>query len=229
MITSSGPGDGFKTVVMTPQIHAYIQARAEPPSPAQRRLIERTRALGGPAEMQIPPEQGAFLTLLTALIGARRVVEVGTFTGYSTLCIALGLAPGGTIVTCDLSAEWTQIAQDAWREAGVADRIDVRLGPAAQTLDMLSAAPELDLVFLDADKRGYLGYWEQLVPRVRPGGVLLADNVLYGGDAAHPGADTDGSGNAAAIRAFNHHVRADDRVTSVLLPIADGLTLARKR
>lgn len=217
-----------KTVPVTPLVHAYLQAHAEPPIPVQRKLIERTQALGGPAEMQIPHEQGVLLTMLTALTGARRILEIGTFTGYSALCIALGLPPGGTLTTCDLSDEWTRIARDAWEAAGVADRIDLRLGPAAQTIDALPADAAIDMVFLDADKQGYLGYWEQLVPRVRPGGLLIADNVLYGGDAADPDADTDGSGNAAAIRAFNARVTADPRVVNVMLPIADGLTLARR-
>jgi caffeoyl-CoA O-methyltransferase len=214
----------FKSIVLTSPIYQYLLEQAEPPTAVQRQLIDRTEALGGPAEMQIPREQGVFLTLLSQMIGARTIVEVGTFTGYSTLCLALGLQAGGKVITCDLSEEWTRIAQDAWEQAGVADRIEMKIGPAARTLRALPSEPEIDLVFLDADKTGYLDYWEQLVPRVRPGGVLLADNVLYGGEAANPEA----TGNAAAIRAFNDRVRGDGRVTSVLLPVADGLTIARK-
>jgi caffeoyl-CoA O-methyltransferase len=215
----------FKSIILTPQIYGYLLDQAEPPTAAQRAIIERTAALGGPAEMRIPHEQGVFLTLLAQITGARRVVEVGTFTGYSALSLALGMDPGGTVITCDVSEEWTGIARDAWEAAGVADRIDLRIGPAAQTLRALPRDADIDLVFLDADKTGYLDYWEQLVPRVRPGGLLLADNVLYAGEAAEP----DATGNAAAIREFNDRVRADDRVASVLLPIADGLTIARKR
>lgn len=212
-------------LAMTAEIYRYLREQAEPASAAQRRLTERTQALGEYAEMQVPHEQSVLLTLLARIVQARLVVEVGTFTGSSTLALALGLPPDGRVITCDLSAEWTAIARAAWREAGVADRVDVRLGPAADTLAALPPDPVIDLVFLDADKPGYLGYWEELVPRVRPGGLLLADNVLYGGEAADPGA----TGNARAIRAFNDHVRADERVESVLLPVADGLTLARKK
>jgi caffeoyl-CoA O-methyltransferase len=217
--------DSFKNIVMTQQIYEYMQRQAPPPSPAQSWLIARTDELGGPAEMQVPHEQAAFLTLLVKLVGATRVVEVGTFTGYSTLALALGLSPGGRVLTCDLSEQWAAIAKEAWCAAGVEDRIDFRLGPAARTLGALPATAEIDLVFLDADKPGYLGYWELLVPRVRPGGLLLADNVLYGGEAA----EETPTGNAAAIDAFNAAVRADDRVEAVLLPIADGLTIARKK
>lgn len=213
-----------KNVAMTPPIYRYLLEQAEPPTSVQRRLIERTTALGGPSEMQIPHEQGVFLTLLTRLIGARKIVEVGTFTGYSTLCFAMGLASGGTVITCDISEKWASMARAAWVEAGVDDRVDLRIGPASRTLRELPESPDIDVVFLDADKAGYLDYWEQLVPRVRPGGVLLADNVLYYGEAADPGA----TGNGLAIRRFNEHVRADPRVESVTLPIADGLTVARK-
>ncbi|MCX4528791.1 MULTISPECIES: O-methyltransferase [unclassified Streptomyces] len=217
--------DRVKTVPITPEVYAYLVAQAEPPSPVQRGLIARTRELGGSAEMQIPHEQGVFLTLLARLLGARRIVEVGTFTGYSTLALANGLVPGGQVLTCDVSEEWTAIAQEAWKEAKVADRIELRIAPALETLRALPPEPVIDLVFLDADKPGYRDYWDQLVPRVRPGGLLLADNVLYGGEAVRE----DATGNARAIREFNAHVRADDRVESVMLPVADGLTVARKR
>ncbi|MFD8410899.1 O-methyltransferase [Streptomyces sp. NPDC059650] len=217
--------DTAKTVPITPEVYAYLLAQTDPPTPAQRQLVARTRELGDVAVMQVPHEQARLLTLLTRITGARRVVEVGTFTGYSTLALAEGLAPGGRVVTCDVSEEWTAIAREAWRAAGVADRIDLRLGPAADTLAALPYEAEIDLAFLDADKGGYRTYWDELVPRLRPGGLLLADNVLYGGDAARP----DATGNALSIREFNARVRADARVDSVLLPLADGLTLARKR
>ncbi|MEU3776836.1 O-methyltransferase [Streptomyces sp. NPDC032472] len=214
----------MKTVEITPEVYAYVLAQTAPPTPVQEQLIARTRALGSPAVMQVPHEQGRFLTLLARIAGARRIVEVGTFTGYSTLALAEGLAAGGQVLTCDVSEEWTAIAREAWQAAGVADRIDLRIGPAAQTLRALPPEPEIDLAFLDADKGGYRTYWDELVPRLRPGGLLLADNVLYGGAAARP----DAQGNALAVREFNAHVRADSRVESVLLPFADGLTLARK-
>ncbi|MFC0038577.1 O-methyltransferase [Actinomadura rayongensis] len=213
-----------ESVALTAELRAYVVAHGLPPDAVARRLIDRTAALGGVAEMQVPPEQGALLTWLARLLGARLAVEVGTFTGYSTLCLARGLAPGGRVVTFDLSQEWTAIARAAWREAGVDDRVDLRLGPAADGLAALPGDPVVDLAFIDADKPSYVRYWDLIVPRVRPGGLVLADNVLYGGAVADPAV----VGNAAAIRAFNDRVRADPRVEAVLLPIADGLTLARR-
>jgi caffeoyl-CoA O-methyltransferase len=212
-------------VAPTPQLYAYMLAHNSPPITVQSKLIETTAHLGDAAEMQIPHEQAAFLTLLTGLIGARRVVEVGTFTGYSALAIALALPPDGRLITCDISPEWGRIARDAWREADVEDLIDLRIGDARETLRGLPDTADIDLVFIDADKIGYIDYWELLVPRVRPGGILLADNVFYYGEAAA----TEPIGNAKAIDTFNAHVRDDQRVESVMLPIADGLTIARKR
>jgi caffeoyl-CoA O-methyltransferase len=217
--------DKPKVVQPTPEVMTYVQRQTKPLSEVQRWLIDQTRLLGELFEMQIPPEQGAFLTLFARSIGARRIVEVGTFTGYSTLALADGLAPGGQVITFDISDRWTSIAAEAWRQAGVSDRIETRVGPASETLRSLPVAPVIDLVFIDADKVGYLDYWEQLVPRVRPGGVLLVDNVLYYGEAVSPEA----TGNAKAIRDFNAHVLNDDRVESVMLTIADGLTFARKK
>jgi caffeoyl-CoA O-methyltransferase len=219
------PANAMKAVPVTPELIDYVQQQVEPLPEVQRRLIDRTRRLGQSFEMQIPPEQGKFLTLLARSIGARTIVEVGTFTGYSTLALAWGLEPGGQVTTCDLSDEWAAIARDAWAEAGVADRIELKLGLAADTLRELPADPVIDLAFIDADKVSYLDYWELLVPRIRPGGLLLADNVLYYGEAVFP----DAVGNAKAIREFNAHVLADDRVESVMLTIADGLTIARKK
>ena len=215
----------FKNIVMNERLYDYLLAQAEPPSAAQAGLVARTRALGDSAEMQIPHEQAVLLTMLVQLINAERIVEVGTYTGYSTLAMALGLPPTGRVITCDISEEWTAIAQDTWHAAGVADRIELRLGQAAQTLRALPDTADIDLAFIDADKVSYIEYWDLLVPRIRPGGLLLADNVLYGGEVVDEAPST----NAKAIDAFNHHVRADDRVKSVLLPIADGLTVARKR
>jgi caffeoyl-CoA O-methyltransferase len=225
-MTTSEPPRPYsdKTLTATPELTAYVRAQAGPPTAVQRRLIEETAALGGPAEMQIPPEQGVLLTLLTRLIGARTAIEVGTFTGYSTLALAEGVGAAGEVITCDISDRWSAIADRAWRDAGVDGRIRRLIGPAVDTLRTLPDEPFADVVFLDADKVGYVDYWELLVPRVRPGGLLIADNVLYAGEAVSPTA----TGNAAAIRRFNDHVRADPRVESVLLPVADGITLARK-
>ncbi|GAA3463657.1 O-methyltransferase [Saccharothrix longispora] len=223
-MTASPTAEAPKSVALTDEVLTYVQDQVVL-SDAQRDLVERTRELGGVAEMQIPSAQGALLTLLARTVRAQTIVEVGTFTGYSTLALAQGLLPGGQVLTCDLSAEWTGIARGAWEAAGVADRIRVELGPAADTLRRIPDEPVVDLVFIDADKAGYVEYWELLVPRVRPGGLLLADNVLYAGEAASP----DATGNAKAIRDFNAHVLADDRVESVLLTVSDGLTIARKK
>lgn len=223
-MTASPTKEAPKSVALTEQVLTYVEDQVVL-SDVQRALIDRTRELGGVMEMQIPPAQGALLTLLARTVRAQTIVEVGTFTGYSTLALAQGLQPGGQVLTCDLSAEWTGIARQAWEAAGVADRVRVALGPAADTLRGIPDEPVIDLAFLDADKTGYVEYWELLVPRMRPGGLLLADNVLYAGEAAAP----DATGNAAAIRDFNAHVLADDRVESVLLTVSDGLTIARKK
>ncbi len=196
------------------------------PDQLQLDLIAETAAMGDVASLQIAPEQGAFLTILTMLAGARTAVEVGTFTGYSALAIARGLADGGTLLCCDVDEDWTAVAKRYWARAGLDDRIELRLAPAIETLRALPPDPVIDLSFLDADKGGYIAYWEELVPRTRPGGVLLADNVLAGDRVTDPDA---ADGMTVAIRAFNDHVAADDRVDVVMLAVADGLTLARKR
>ena len=210
---------------ITPGLVSYVRAQAGPLTAVQRSLIEATLALGDAAEMQIPPEQGVLLTMLARLISARTVVEVGTFTGYSTMALAEGVGAGGTVFTCDITDKWSEIAARAWHEAGVADRIRPLLGPAAESLRTLPDELSVDLVFIDANKVGYVEYWELLGPRVRPGGLIIADNVLYYGDAVSP----DATGNARAIREFNAHVLADERVESMLLTAADGITLARKK
>lgn len=191
-----------------------------------RGLRAETAALGDPASMQIGEDQGQLLTMLAMLVGARRAVEVGTFTGYSSLCIARGLVDGGSLLCCDVSEEWTAIGKRAWAAAGLADRIVLRIGPALDTLQALPEDDLFDLAFIDADKPGYVAYWNELVPRIRPGGLLLADNVLWSGRIADP-ADTDR--NTEALRAFNDAVAADDRVDAVVLTAYDGLTIARRR
>jgi caffeoyl-CoA O-methyltransferase len=215
-----------KSFLLSPELAAYIVDHGTPPDAHQRALIEETRGLGPVAGMQIAPEQGAFLTLLTRLIGARYAVEVGTFTGYSSLCIARGLPAEGRLLCCDVSEEWTAIARRAWASAGVADRIELRLAPAAETLRSLPREETIDLAFIDADKPGYPVYYEEILARLRPNGLVLVDNVLWDGRVVQPDADDD---NTRAIRAFNDMVAADDRVEVVMLPIADGLTLCRKR
>ncbi|MDQ3114307.1 MAG: O-methyltransferase [Actinomycetota bacterium] len=215
-----------KSVVVTPELHAYAVAHGTPPDDVQRSLIEVTAGLGSVSGMQISPDQGAFMTLLTKIVGVRFAVEVGTFTGYSSICIARGLATGGRLLCCDVSEEWTAIARDHWDRAGVAERIDLRIAPAIETLRALPADPPIDLAFIDADKPGYVEYYEEIVARLRPGGVVLLDNVLWSGVVADP---TNTDENTVAIRAVNDRVAADDRVEAVVLPIADGLTIARKR
>lgn len=166
------------------------------------------------------------MTMLTKMIGARHAIEVGTFTGLSALCVAQGLPDDGTVICCDMSTEWTDIGKPFWQAAGVAHKIDLRIGPALETLRALPADPGFDLAFLDADKSEYVDYFEELLPRMRTGGVMLADNVLAYGrvvDAAEDGATTQ------AIRRFNQHVAADRRVECMILPLADGLTLIRKK
>ena len=214
-----------KSFLLSDRVHDYLVGHSLPLDDVQTALIAETEALGGVARMQVAPEQGAFMTVLTRLLGVRHAVEVGTFTGYSALCIARGLAGGGRLVCCDVSEEWTAIARRHWEAAGVAGRIDLRIGPAAQTLAAMAAEPPVDLVFIDADKGGYPAYWEHALRLLRPGGAVLVDNVLWGGRAVEGEADED----TAAIRAFNDAVAADDRVEAVMLPVADGLTLARRR
>ena len=196
------------------------------PDPVIRGLQAETAELGDAAGMQIGHDQGQLLTMLARLTGARRAVEVGTFTGYSSMCIARGLVEGGSLLCCDVNAEWTEIGRRAWASAGLADRIELRIAPALDTLRALPEAADIDLVFIDADKPAYAAYWAELVPRVRPGGLLLADNVLWSGRIADPEV---ADANTAALRAFNDMVVSDDRVESVVLTAFDGLTIARRR
>ncbi|PYQ22661.1 MAG: SAM-dependent methyltransferase [Acidobacteria bacterium] len=215
-----------KILPLDRKLYDYLLARRTPDDPVLVELREETARLGDRARMQIAPEQGTFLRMLVAAIGARRAVEVGTFTGYSAICIARGLAPGGRLLCCDVSAEWTAVARRYWEKAGVADRIDLRLAPAVETLRALSVEPVVDFAFIDADKTSYPVYYEEILRRLRPGGLIAVDNVLWSGDVVRPqkrDADT------RAIRRFNDLVAADERVDSVMTPIADGITLVRKR
>jgi caffeoyl-CoA O-methyltransferase len=215
-----------KSFLLSEPLAHYLVEHGTPPDDIQRALIEETAALGPIAMMQIAPEQGAFLTILTRLLDVRRAVEIGTFTGYSSLCIARGLAPGGRLLCCDVSDEWTSIGRKYWEKAGVADRIELRIAPAVETLRALPADEPIDLAFIDADKPNYPVYFEEVVTRLRPNGVVLVDNVLWSGNVVNADATDE---NTNAIRAFNDMVAADSRVDTVVLPIADGLTLCRKR
>lgn len=214
-----------KPLPLTPELHAYLVAHGSAPDDVVRELAEETRAaLPAEADMQVAPEQAAFLTFLTRLLGVRQAVEVGTFTGLSSLAIARGLAEGGRLICFDISEEYTGVARRYWARAGVQDRIELRIGPAAQTLRELPRERHLDFAFIDADKVGYPVYWDELVPRMRPGGVIAVDNTLRAGRVLAPRNADD-----RAIAAFNDEVIADVRVEAVMLPIADGVTLARVR
>ncbi|WP_156722508.1 O-methyltransferase [Streptomyces apocyni] len=211
---------------LTDELYAYMLGHNPPLDPVQRMLVDVTHTrFPTRARMQVAEEQGPLLAFLVKLTGARRVVEVGTFTGLSSLSMAQALPPDGTLLTCDVSEEWTAHAREAWDKAGVADRIELRIAPALETLGALPQEPHIDLAFIDADKENYIGYWDELVPRMRPGGLLVVDNVFLHGGVTDP----DATGPAAAIKEFNERVKRDDRVDSVMLPVVDGLTLARKR
>lgn len=213
-----------KGIGLTADLHEYLLANGARPDAVQQSLIDATAALGPVARMQIAPEQGAFMTFLARALGVRFAVEVGTFTGFSALAIARGLAPGGRLLCCDVSDEWTSIGRTHWQQAGLGDRIDLRIAPAIDTLRALPSDQRIDFAFIDADKPSYAAYFDEIVPRLSLNGVLLVDNVLWSGRVIDPTAD---DADTIAIRAFNEMVLADTRVESVMLPISDGLTLIR--
>ncbi len=217
-----------KTIAVDAALYDYILKVSLREAPVLRRLRDRTLSLPQ-AHMQISPDQGQFLGLLVRLTGARSILEVGTFTGYSALAMALAMPEDGRIVACDISEDWTRIARDAWAEAGVDGRIDLHLAPAITTLDALLAAGEaerFDLAFIDADKENYQPYYERALSLLRAGGLAVVDNVLWNGSVIDP-EKTDAE--TEAIRAFNAALVADERIDLSLVPIGDGLTLARKR
>jgi caffeoyl-CoA O-methyltransferase len=216
-----------RSLSLSDELHAYLLAHSTPADAVASDLIAETRqAVPDRVSMQIAPEQAGFLTMLAHLIGARRAVEVGTFTGLSSLSIARGMSEGGKLICFDTSEDFTAMARRYWQRAGVSDRIELRIGDAREQLPRLPADPHLDLAFIDADKTSYPAYWAELVPRMRPGGLVVVDNVLQGGRVVDPAEQGE---SVTAIRAFNEQVRADPRVDVVMLPIADGLTLARRR
>lgn len=217
-----------KTLAVTDQLHEYLLSVSVRESDILRQLREET-AQHPMAQMQIAPEQGQFMALLVKLIGATRALEIGVFTGYSSLVVALSLPPDGQLIACDVSEEYTAIARRYWQKADVAHKIDLRIAPAVETLDQLLAdgqANQFDFVFIDADKSGYDAYYERSLQLVQPGGLIAIDNVLWSGRVADPN-ETDN--RTAKIRAFNQKLYTDERVDLSLVPIADGLTLARKR
>lgn len=217
----------LRTIEVTEAVYDYLVAHGTPPDATYEAIRADTVAHAGDfAGMQIGPDQYAFLRVLATIVGVRLAVEVGTFTGTSAASVAAALQPGGRLVCCDISDEWTSIARRHWEAAGLADRIDLRLAPALETLAALPDDQPVDFAFVDADKPAYVDYYEALVPRLRPGGVLVADNVLWSGRVVDPAA-TDES--TEAIRRFNDHVAADERVDKVMLAVGDGITICRKR
>lgn len=217
-----------KTLDLDERLYNYLLSTSLREPDVLRRLREET-ARHPYATMQISPEQGQFMALLVQLLGATKTLEIGVFTGYSSLCVALALPPGGKITACDVSEEFTSVARRYWQEAGVTDKIELRLAPALETLDQLLAdgqAETFDFAFIDADKENYQGYYERSLQLIRPGGLVAIDNVLWGGRVADPQVQDN---NTLAIRAFNEKLHHDEQVSISLVPIADGLTLALKR
>jgi caffeoyl-CoA O-methyltransferase len=216
-----------RTEQISLHLNAYLTAHSSPPDAILRELADETADLfPNETGLQIAPEQGTLMTLLTQLAGATSAIEIGTFTGYSSICIARGLKAGGRLVCCDISEEWTAVARKYWEKAGLEDRIELRLGPAMDTLRSLPYEAQFDLAFIDADKGGYLGYWRQIVPRIRAGGLIMVDNTFSHGRVIDAGNDNPA---VIAVRDFNDHAAADPRVEVIMVPIGDGLTLARKK
>ena len=217
-----------KTIGISDELAAYVIEVGTREPDVLARLRAETAALPQHG-MQISPEEGAFLALLVELTGAHRCIEVGTFTGYSSIAVALALPDHGRLVCCDVSTDWTSLARKYWDEAGVAHKIDLHIAPATETLDQLLEEGEeatFDFAFVDADKTGYDAYYERLLRLVRPGGLIVFDNTLWNGKVVEP--DTDDP-DTRAIRALNRKLAGDERVTTCLLPVADGVTLARRR
>jgi O-methyltransferase len=216
------------TLPLTERLQNYVRAHSLREPPVLARLREQTARLPD-ADMQIAPEQGQFMALLVELTGARRIVEIGCFTGYSALWMALAMPTDGRLITLDVNQEWAEIGRAAWQEAGVAARIEVRLGLALPALDRLLeefGAASFDLAFIDADKRSYDAYYERCLALVRPGGLILLDNMLWRGSVADPASR---DRQTQALRQLTAKMHADERISFCLLPLADGLAVARKR
>ena len=215
-----------KFTTLTSDLYDYLVEHRSDRDPILAALAKETEELGPISLMQIAPEQGALMTILARVIGARSAVEVGTFTGYSALCVARGLPDDGRLLCCDINAEWTAIGRRYWAQAGMAHKIDLRIGPALETLQSLPGSPQFDLAFIDADKPNYRHYYEEILKRLRPNGLILFDNVLWMGqviDASNTEEST------VAIRQLNEFIAKDQRVDSVMLSISDGLTIVRKK
>ncbi len=216
-----------KFIKLDAKLYDYVVAHGHNGDALLQELAAETaRKLGRISMMQIAPEQGTLMNLLARAIGARFAVEVGTFTGYSAICVARALPPGGRLLCCDVSEEWTSIARRYWERAGVADRITLKIAPAIETLQALPMGDPIDFAFIDADKTNYRAYYEEVLKRMRAGGLILIDNVLWSGAVIDPKIQTE---DTRAIRALNDFLATDDRVDMVMLPVSDGLTICRKR
>ena len=216
-----------KFIKLDAKLYEYVVDHGHNGDAVLRELAAETaRKLGGLSGMQIAPEQGTFMNLLARAIGARFAVEVGTFTGYSAICVARALPPDGRLLCCDVSEEWTAIARRYWEKAGVADRITLKIAPAMETLQALRLDDPIDFAFIDADKTNYRAYYEEVLKRTRAGGLILIDNVLWNGAVIDQKMQSE---DTRAIRALNDFLATDDRIDMVMLPISDGLTICRKR
>ena len=215
-----------KFLPLTAELHGYLVDHCSPRDDVLRAIETQAEGLGDIAVMQIAPEQGAFLTLLARLTGARRAIELGTFLGYGTICLARGLAEGGTVISCELDPERARTAATNVEAGGVAERVDIRVGPGLPTLRAIPREPAFDLAFVDADKPGYPDYVEELLPRMRRGGLIALDNTLLSGRVLDPAADDE---SARALAGLNDRLAVDERVDCVALGLADGVTLLRVR
>ncbi len=215
-----------KYITLTTELYDYAVAHGHNGDPIRAELAAETSKLGAISGMQIAPEQGTLMAILATAIGARSAVEVGTFTGYSALCVARALPGDGRLLCCDVNEEWTSIGQRYWERAGIANKITLKLGPAAETLRALPSSHTFDFAFIDADKPNYAIYYEEILKRMRPNGLILIDNVLWSGRVID---DSVKEENTVALRALNDKITADTRVEAVMLAVADGLTIARKK
>ena len=215
-----------KFTPLTDELHDYMVSHGARQDEVLARVQAETAAMGDISVMQIAPDQGAFMTLLCRAIGASEAIELGTFTGYSAICIARGLAPAGRLVACELEEKYAEIAARNLEAAGVAGKVEIRIGPALETVRAMPERELFDFAFIDADKPGYPAYYDELLPRLKPGGLIAVDNVLQGGKVTDPESDSE---STEAIRRLNDTIAADERVDSAMVAIADGLMFARKR
>jgi caffeoyl-CoA O-methyltransferase len=216
-----------KFVRLSPELYDYVVAHGANTDALLAELAQETaRRLGGTAMMQIAPEQGTLMTILARAIGARRAIELGTFTGYSAICVARALPPDGTLLCCDVSEEWTSIARRYWTRAGLSQKITLKLAPALETLRALQVTELFDFAFIDADKANQRHYYEEILLRLRSNGLILIDNVLWNGEVLNPHNQTE---DTRAIRELNDFLHTDSRIDVVMLPIADGITICRKK